>query len=86
MNLTHHCLVRCRQRGVSEASIELIKSLGTKVRKPGGACEYFISKRDTQKAIEILKKCIQSFDKLAGKAIIIDEEGKEVITTYHKTR
>lgn len=86
MNLTHHCLVRCKQRGVKETSIELIKSLGTKVTKPGGVCEYFISRKDKQKAVEALKKCIQSLDKLTGKAILIDEEDNEIITTYHKTR
>lgn len=84
VNLTHHCLVRCRQRGIKEVSIEIIKSLGTKVIRPGGVCEYFISRKDKQKAVETLKKCIQSMDRLEGKSIIIDEEDNEVITTYHK--
>jgi len=86
VNLTQHCLVRCKQRGVKETSIEIIKSLGTKVTKPGGVCEYFISRKDKQEAIEVLKKCIQSLDRLEGKAIIIDEDDNEVITTYHKIR
>lgn len=86
MNLTHHCLIRCRQRGINEASLEIIKSLGTKVTRPGGVCEYFISRKDKQKAVEALKKCIQSLDRLAGKSIIIDEKDNEIITTYHKKR
>lgn len=67
MNLTHHCLVRCKQRGVKEVSIEIIRSLGTKIIRPGGVCEYFISRKDKQEAIEVLKNAFKVLIGLRGK-------------------
>jgi len=86
MHLTQHLLTRCRQRGIDISSIELIRSLGTEVRKPGGAHEYFVSQQTKQEVIKILKKCIQEIDKLAGKSIVVDEVSGDVITAYHKTK
>lgn len=86
MEKTFHSLMRCRQRGIAEANIELIiLSLGTSACKPGEVAEYFVSKKDKQRAVEFLKKCIQNLDKLVGKAIIVDETNDTVITAYHKT-
>lgn len=84
MNNTKHCLVRCKQRGICESDIELIRSFGTKVRKPGGVLEYFVTKKEKQKAIQILKQRIQRLDKVDGKAILVGDDGT-VITVYHKT-
>lgn len=86
MEKTLHSIMRCRQRGISEASLDLIMSIGSKMRKPGGAYEYFISKKDCQEVIQVLKRHIQYFDKLKGKAIIVDDAGNKIITSYHKTR
>jgi hypothetical protein len=78
--------MRCRQRGISEASLDLIMSLGTEIRKPGRAYEYFISKKERQDVIQFLKRCIQQFEKLRGKAIVVNGERDKIITAYHKTR
>lgn len=86
MEKTLHSIIRCRQRGISETNIDLILSLGTKNRKPGGVSEYFITKKDRQMATEFLKRCIQDLDKLVGKAIIIDEEQETIVTAYHKAK
>ena len=86
MNLTQHLLIRCKQRGINPSNIELIKELGTRERKPGGACAYYISKKDKQEAIQFYKKCIQLLDKLYGKCIVVDEKSDDVITVYHKTQ
>lgn len=86
MNLSNHCLIRCKQRGIKQANIELIMSFGSKIRKPGGVFEYYISKKDKQEAIQFLKQCIQNLDKLYGKAIIVDETSEKIITIYHKTQ
>jgi hypothetical protein len=86
MKQTFHSIMRCRQRGIAETNIELILSIGTANRKPGGVIEYFISRKDKQRIAEVLKQCLQSLDKLVGKAIIVDDEGSTVITAYHKTR
>lgn len=86
MNLTHHLITRCQQRGINISSIELIRSLGTEVRRPGGVNEYFVTQQTKQEVIKILKKCIQEIDRLAGKSIIVDEGSGDVITAYHKTK
>lgn len=86
MNLSKHCLTRCKQRGIKQSNIELIMSFGSKIRKPGGVFEYFISKKDKQEAIQFLKQCIQSLDKLNGKALIVNEGSEQIITAYHKTK
>jgi hypothetical protein len=86
MDKTMHTVIRCRQRGINETNVELILALGTKVRKPGGAYEYFVTKKDREKATQFLKQCIQNLDKLVGKAIIVDNESNKVLTAYHKTR
>jgi S-adenosylmethionine:tRNA-ribosyltransferase-isomerase (queuine synthetase) len=86
MNFTQHLLKRCRQRGINISTIELIRSLGTEVRKPGGVHEYFVSQQTKQEIIKLLKKCIQEIDRLAGKSIIVNEVSGDVITAYHKTR
>lgn len=52
MEKTFHSLMRCRQRGIAETNIELILSLGTSACKPGGVVEYFVSKKDKQRAVE----------------------------------
>jgi len=61
-------------------------SFGSKIRKPGGVFEYYISNNDKQEAIQFFKRCIQSLDKLNGKAIIVDEGSEKIITAYHKTK
>ena len=86
MNLSNHCLTRCKQRGIRQSNIELIMSFGSKIRKPGGVFEYYISNKDKQEAIQFLKWCIQSIDKLDGKAIIVNEGSEQIITAYHKTK
>lgn len=83
MNKTLHSIIRARQRGVKEASIDLILSIGKMVRKPGNACQYFVGRRERQEAVEFLKQCIQELDKLVGKAIVVAEDGT-ILTTYHK--
>ena len=86
MDKTLHSIVRCRQRGINEASLELILSLGTEIRKPGRAYEYFIPKKECQDVIQFLKRSIRQFEKLGGKAIIVNGDGDKIITAYHKTR
>jgi hypothetical protein len=86
MDKTMHSVIRCKQRGINETNVELILALGTRVHKPGGAYEYFVTKKDRERAVHFLKQCIQNLDKLVGKAIIVDNQGKKILTVYHKTR
>lgn len=86
MEKTLHSIMRCRQRGISEASMELIFSLGTELSRPGKAYEYFISKKDYQEVVRFFKRCIRQLEKLRGKAIIVNGDRDKIITAYHKTR
>lgn len=86
MEKTLHSIMRCRQRGISEASMELIFSLGTELCRPGRAYEYFISKKERQEVIQFLKRCIRQLEKLRDKVIIVNGARDKIITAYHKTR
>lgn len=83
MHKSAHSKMRCRQRGIKEIALDLIQTIGTKTPKPGGAYEIFVSNKDKQVAVEMLKQCIQELDKLVGKAIVVTEDGT-ILTTYHK--
>ncbi len=81
---TIHSSRRCKQRGIKEAELELILLYGSKIRKPGGVWEYFVAKKDKDRSIEYLKHLIQRMDKLAGKAVIVDQYSSTIITAYHR--
>lgn len=81
---TKHCITRSRQRGIKDEDLTLILLLGKAEIKPGGVREILVRKRDKEKFIAQLKQLIQKIDKLAGKAVIIDESAREIITAYHK--
>jgi len=84
LTLTIHSLKRCRQRGIRESDLKLIMLYGSKIRKPGGAWEYFVAKKDKGRIIGYLKSIIQRMDKLAGKAVVVDGYGSTIITAYHR--
>lgn len=84
MKKTQHSIIRCQQRGIRETNLELIMSLGRMIKKPGGALELFIGKKERQQAIHLLKRRIQDMDKLVGKAVIVSDDGSTIITAYHK--
>lgn len=81
---TKHCITRSRQRGIKDEDLTLILLLGTEETKPGGVCEILVTKRAKGKYIAQLKQLIRKIDKVAGKAIIIDNNFREIITAYHK--
>jgi len=41
-------------------------------------------KKDKERIIENLKRFIQKLDKLAGKAIVVDDNDSVIITAYRK--
>lgn len=85
LTLTIHSLRRCKQHGIREADLRLIMLYGSKIRRPGGAWEYFMAKKDKNRIIGYLKNLIQRMDKLASKAVIVDEYGSTIITAYHRS-
>jgi len=88
MNITNHALARCRQRGIPEYLLALIRDLGTKERRPGGAIRRFIKKRECDRAIRELKRMIHGVERLKRQPISIitteDEDTDTVITAYRK--
>ncbi len=86
MEKTNHAKTRCQQRGISRDQIDLILLFGKKCRRPGGALEYSLRRRDKDKIISGLKKQIHMVEKCVGKAVLVNNDQQAVLTTYHLTR
>jgi len=82
MKTTRHAEIRSKQRGIPAALVETILEHGQPVRKPGGAWEYRLTKRDIEQRIAELKKEIQLIEKSADKGVLLSEDGA-VVTVYH---
>ena len=85
MNITAHALERCRQRGIPEYVLGIIKDIGVKEKRPYGATSSIICKRDLDKMVHELKSMIQQVDKLKKVSVITTEDSETIITTYRKT-
>ena len=81
MNVSHHAKIRSQQRGIPENIIDTIIEIGTPIRKPGGAIEYFLRKKDKIKLQGELKKFIRNIDKAEGDAVLTIDGS--IITVYH---
>lgn len=55
MYISRHAEVRCQQRGIPKDFIDLIINFSKPKRKPGGAFEYSLSKKDKNKIMNHLK-------------------------------
>lgn len=86
METSNHAEIRSQQRGISQDQIDFILSFGKKCRKPGGAWEYKLRRKDKSKILSELKKQIHLVDKCVDKAVLINSDRKMVITTYHLMR
>jgi len=80
---SNHVKVRCQQRGISQDQIDLIVSHGQKCRRPGGALEYRLLKKDKDRLISILKKQIHMVERSIGKGVLASDDQETVITIYH---
>jgi len=76
MELSRHALVRKQQRGFQSDDIELIRLLGTCVKKPGNLVEY----RMTQKR---KKHLIQALDRIKDKGVLLSDDEETVVTLYN---
>ncbi len=83
---SNHTQIRCQQRGISKEQINLIIEHGQKGRRPGGAFEYRLLKKDKDRLISTLKKQIHMVERSVGKGVLISGDRETVITTYHLTR
>ena len=84
MVISKHAIKRCQQRGIPYSIIDLIVQMVTPLRKPGGATEYCINKKDKNELQDQLKKYIHDIDKIDGDAVLMIEDN--VVTVYHKKR
>ena len=82
MVISDHTKVRCQQRGISREQVDVIISHGQKCRRPGGAVEYRLPKKDRDRLISTLKKQIHVIERAAGKGVLVSDD-ETVITTYH---
>ena len=75
--------MRCQQRGISQDQVELILAYGQQSRRPGGAWEVRLRKRDKDRLIAMLKRQIQLVERAASTSVVVSGDWEHVITTYH---
>ena len=80
MKLTEHAKARKKQRGFSDAILQIIEANGAYERAPGGAVKIFFGKKEHRKTVEYFKRCIQLADKAKGGTIILEDE--KILTVY----
>ncbi len=80
---SNHTQIRCQQRGIPQKQLDLIIEHGHKCRRPGGAFEYRLLKKDKDRLISTLKKQIHMVERSVGKGVLISGDQETVITTYH---
>lgn len=85
MQVSQHAAVRSQQRGISSDCIDLIIDLGAAEKRPGGALEYKLRKKDKEKLIMYYKHKIHILNKAGVKAILINGDTEEIITAYNLT-
>jgi hypothetical protein len=83
VDLSQHALARSSQRGIRPDVIDLILEHGSKERRPGGAIELHLNKRDKTRMVAALKRRIRIIEQAAGKAVLMADDGK-IITVYNR--
>jgi hypothetical protein len=63
--------------------VELILAYGQKSRRPGGAWEYRLRKKDKDRLIAMLKRQIQLVERAVGTGVVVSGDWEHVVTTYH---
>jgi hypothetical protein len=81
-----HTQIRCQQRGIPQEVMSLIIEHGQELRRPGGAREYRLLKKNKDLLISALKKQIHLIERSAGKGVLVSSDLNTVITTYHLTK
>jgi hypothetical protein len=80
LELTSHALLRCDQRRISMADIDLVMNYGTRVHN-GGALFCFMRKRDISGDLQP-----GLGGRLEGLTVVLDPAGESVITVYRNKR
>ena len=80
MHITDHAKARQRQRGISNAVLDIIERNGRCEKAPGGALKIFFGFKEYRKTIEDLKRTIQLLDKVKSGTLIINED--KIVTVY----
>lgn len=80
MKLTVHAETRKKQRGFSDAILQIIEENGAYERAPGGAIKIFFGKKEHRMVVERLKRYIQLADKAKGGTIILEDD--KILTVY----
>ena len=76
MKKSSHAIIRLRQRGFQEPDLLLIENFGVPARRQGNVTEY-------QMPHKVIKRIIQSLDRVRHKAILVDENDGIIITAYN---
>ncbi|WP_413282499.1 hypothetical protein [Vibrio sp. MA40-2] len=81
INLTHHSVKRCQQRGIDPAVVELLVAIGIEVNEDNEASKLAFSKREKKRLLKTLKKCTRTVEKTP---YVVLSYGGDVITTAHQ--
>lgn len=81
--LSDHAKTRFRQRGIREQLIDYLEQYGKWVCAPGGARQLFLTRREANKIIGVLKKEIHWLERANG--IFLIEKDGIILTGYHRT-
>ena len=84
MKKTKHATMRSQQRGINDPLTKIIIRNGIKVRRPGGAIEYRLTKKRKNEIIAQKKREINKVESAAGIGILCSVDGN-IITVYHLT-
>ena len=79
---SNHAKIRFRQRGISKEVIELVNQYGKPSNTRGGAIKLSLKRRDVNKIIEELKRCIHFFER--ARTIVLIEKDGTILTGYHR--
>ena len=82
MRTTGHARKRGQQRGFSRFTMEIIERIGRPERAPGGATIIHLGKRESQEAIDELKRAIKAVDRARGGSLVIN--GGSLVTVYKR--
>ena len=83
MARSKHSEIRSQQRGIPFEMMDVILEHGVKSRRPGGVWEYRITKKGKNETIRRLKHQINLVEKSTGKAVLLANDDRTVITVYH---
>jgi hypothetical protein len=84
MKSTKHSIVRQRQCGFSQFSLNILEEFGRREHAPGNAMKLVFGRREAVMAASELKRILQHLDKVKDSTMVISNDG-HILTVYHNS-